>query len=271
MNNKIVYFFTRDGNKLVELKHYINLLPSFDAFNIYCEPYAGSFGALRGIHQQLENNNIKIHLNDLDSYLHEEWNWIINEDIEKVKLITDMMASYLYPGMYIGKMSEEKKIFTDVMSEIETEGIPRNILNRLTDSITHMGLVNNIKYIDTFIPLRELLKKSTITHKNAIELFEEYKNNTNAFLFLDPPYLDTNIKNYGNSNKRSDIKNILDDNSIHYIKMLEMLETAQCKIMAIINKTYLTDYLFKKFIRHEYKKTYGRSGSRTIHIVLTNY
>ena len=271
MNNNITYFFTRDGNKLLELKHYAPFLPAFNTFNIYVEPYAGSFGTLRGIHQELKDNDIKVHLNDLDLYLFNEWNWILTTDIKTVELVIDMMKTYLYRDMYISGNSEGKKIYSSIIFELKAEGIPDQILQGFKEAFTFMGMVKGMKDMDDFLPVRNLLKTCHLTRRDAIELFEEYKNNSNAFLFLDPPYLDTNVKHYGDSNRRADLGKALTDNSIHYIRMLEMLETAQCKIMAVINKTYLTSYLFKKFIRHEYGKIYQRTKSKAMHIILTNY
>lgn len=269
--NNINYFFTRDGNKLKELKYFNSFLPAFNSFNVYVEPYAGSFGTLRGIHQHLQDNDIKIHINDMDRNMIEQWQWILTEDIKKVELVVDMFNTYFYSGLYVSGNSEGKQIYNAVFNELKAEGIPDLILKEFRESCAFMGIIKGSKKMTDFLPVRELLKKCTITRMDAVALYEEYKNNPHAFLFLDPPYLDTSLKYYGDTHRREDLGGKMADNSIHYIKMLEMLETAQCKIMAVINKTYLTTYLFSRFIKHEYNKTYQRTRTKTVHIVITNY
>ena len=75
-----------------------------------------------------------------------------------------------------------------------------------------------------------------ITKLDAVNnIFEMYKEDKDAFLFCDPPYLDTNVKCYGNSNKRKDLGNKLLDNTNHYIGILNLLRYGKCKVMTIIN------------------------------------
>jgi site-specific DNA-adenine methylase len=270
MNEHIKYFFGRYGNKLIELKHFENYLPAYD-YKTYVEPYAGSFGTLRGIYMNL-SNDVKIHLNDTDVLLLEQYRWILEVDIKIVELMINMMDAYFYKNMYVGGNNPEGKLFYGVIEELKTEGIPDNILFAFQDSILHMGLMKTSRYLPDFIHLRNLLQRCHITELDAINnIFEMYKEDKDAFLFCDPPYLDTNTKQYGRSNKRSDLGKKLQDNSNHYIGLLNLLRYGKCKVMGIINKTYLTEYLFKDFIKGEYNKCYGASKSRTIHIILTNY
>ena len=71
---------------------------------------------------------------------------------------------------------------------------------------------------------------------------ELYKNVENAFVFWDPPYLFSDNSGYIPQNEETDMAHI-----IVYIK--EYLETCKCKVMLIINKLNLFEYLFEDYIK----------------------
>ena len=78
------------------------------------------------------------------------------------------------------------------------------------------------------------------------------KNDENAFVCLDPPYLCSINSGYIPQNDRTDMTHI-----IVYIK--EYLETCKCKVMLIINKLKLLEYLFEDFIKGSYNRIYQLS------------
>ena len=48
------------------------------------------------------------------------------------------------------------------------------------------------KNINNINELHKLLKKSSITNQDACKILNTYKDDKNAFIFCDPPYLDSN-------------------------------------------------------------------------------
>jgi site-specific DNA-adenine methylase len=109
---------------------------------------------------------------------------------------------------------------------------------------------------------KDFFKKTIITNEDYLCILNKYKDNENAFLYLDPPYMDSfNAKYSTYKNKKSydnDLKII--DNTEMYIKLLDILKNGKCKILFSINDCALTNYLYKDFIKesynHIYKPTY---------------
>ncbi len=65
-----------------------------------------------------------------------------------------------------------------------------------------------------------------ITCKDWKEIMEEYKDNEKAFIYLDPPYLNSFHNNYNQYNFSSDENNIIIDNTKIYIDILKYLENS---------------------------------------------
>ena len=52
---------------------------------------------------------------------------------------------------------------------------------------------------------------------------------------------------------------------------LELLKSAKCKVMLIISKLNILEYLFKDFIKGEYSKIYAITKKGMKHLIITNY
>jgi site-specific DNA-adenine methylase len=115
-------------------------------------------------------------------------------------------------------------------------------------------------------------KELNLTCEDYMKTLEEVKNNKHAFVFLDPPYLSSYnalYKSYS-TGESDDDHNIIDMTKI-YIDILDFLKTAKCKILLVINKNSINDYLYGKYIKGEYDKRYDMSGNCTKHLIITNY
>ena len=97
---------------------------------------------------------------------------------------------------------------------------------------------------------KQILINSLFTNNDYINIFNQYKDDDKAFLFIDPPYLFSDNSGYFPQNEDKDMTAIMLDT-------LELLKTAKCKIMLIINKLNILEYLFKDFIKGEYSKIYA--------------
>ena len=109
-----------------------------------------------------------------------------------------------------------------------------------------------------------ILINSLFTNEDYINIFNKYKNDEKAFIFIDPPYLFSDNSRYFPQNEFKDMTSII-------IDILELLKTAKCKVMLIINKLNILEYLFKDFIRGEYIKTYSLTKKKMKHLIITNY
>lgn len=95
----------------------------------------------------------------------------------------------------------------------------------------------------------------------------------NTFTFLDPPYFSSSNVSYSLENN-SEV-----DNTKIFIEILHHLRTSPAKVMLVVNKNAITEYIYKDFIIGEYEKTYSRTvmkngvyiKRKSVHLVIANY
>jgi site-specific DNA-adenine methylase len=92
---------------------------------------------------------------------------------------------------------------------------------------------------------------------------EEYKDNEKAFIYLDPPYLNSLNESYTqynkNKNSKIDENNIIIDNTKLYIDILNYLKNSKCKIIFSINSNSITRHIYKDYIKVDYSSFYSLS------------
>ncbi len=113
--------------------------------------------------------------------------------------------------------------------------------------------------------------KTILSNKDYIEVFDKYKNDKKAFLFLDPPYLSSFNAFYDLYSEEVDEKKNIIDNTKLFIDIVEYLKICKCRVLLIINKNAITEYLFKDYIRGEYPKTYQLTKKKCFHLIVCNY
>ena len=91
---------------------------------------------------------------------------------------------------------------------------------------------------------------------------EEYKDNEKAFIYLDPPYLNSFNGNYDQYNTSIDENNKIIDNTKIYLDILDYLEISKCKILFSINNNALTNYLYKDYVKEDYSSFYSSTQIR---------
>ena len=112
-----------------------------------------------------------------------------------------------------------------------------------------------------------VIKKAIITNHDYIDIFDQYKNNENAFLFLDPPYIFSNNKTYSCQKEN---EGIIDNTDMLYI-IYEYMISCKCKVMLIINSLKIVKYIFKNLVKCEYTRMYQLSKKNSVHLIVTNY
>ena len=95
-------------------------------------------------------------------------------------------------------------------------------------------------------------------------MFEVYKDDEDAFLFLDPPHLYSDNSTYASQIRETDMTQIVVD-------ILEYLRVCKCKVMLVINKLNILSYLFSDYIKGEYEKIYQLSKKKAMHLIICNY
>ena len=113
----------------------------------------------------------------------------------------------------------------------------------------------------------ELLKRTDVLNKSFEELFNDY-NDSNNFMFLDPPY-DSEFTDYGYCTFGKEEQK----------KLAMCFKETNIKCLMIIGKTPFIEELYKDYIVDEYDKKYrfklhsGRVGDEinTKHLIIKNY
>ena len=248
------------GNKTTELKLLLPIIePQINNKIIFVEPFCGSCVVSYAIYKKYKN--IEYHINDIDE-IRIQFYINMREEEERQKL-------YKLQESIIKNGCEEynKIIKKHEPKAMMTEYIPYVIARRIHSF--RMGLYPTTKKII----LREIaeewinfFKKSKITNIDFREIMNEYKDNEDAFLYLDPPYMDSFNGGYSSFISKTYNDDLsIKDNTEMYIYILEFLKDCKCKILFSINNCALTKYIYKDFIKDDYNKIYT-----TTHINTTN-
>ena len=243
---------TRIGNKENDIKFFKQYLP-LDVKTVV-EPFAGSFAVIK--HFYVDLNKYDFHINDNDETLHYLYH--------NPQALIDMRLklSKLYIEEYKSKEYDPTNKFKNVVQGIDMHDHLKMWI--LKNMFIRGSLFKPISS-DNFNPNEiNILKNALITKLNYTEIFDLYRDDPNAFLFLDPPYLYSDNSTYDAQCKDTDMTQIIVD-------ILEYFKVCRCKVMLVINKLYILSYLFKDYIKGEYSKTYQISKKKSIHLVICNY
>ena len=237
------------GNKKNELKILLPIIrPQLTKESIFIEPFCGS--AIVSFSIFKEFNDIYFHINDTEEHRINFFKNMINEE-ERNKLYK-IEKEIIYKG----------QDFYNTIVKTKDDDYLKYIISRRIHSFRY-GLYPTTKKII----LHEIsnnwinfLNKATITNNDYLKVFDKYKDNENAFLYLDPPYMDSYNASYSKFQGEShdeDFKII--DNTIMYIHFLDILKNGKCKILFSINDCALTNFLYKDFIKESYNHLYQTS------------
>ena len=113
----------------------------------------------------------------------------------------------------------------------------------------------------------QLLQRAEVLQEDYSAVFERAQ--ADDFMFLDPPY-DCVFNDYGNI----DTVNGFDEEQ--HRRLAADFKNLSCRALMVIGKTPLTEELYGKFIKDEYRKNYAvnirnRFKNDAKHIVVVNY
>jgi site-specific DNA-adenine methylase len=262
------------GNKKNELKLLLPIIePEITDRTIFIEPFCGSSIVSFNVFKKI-NKNIDFHINDLDPIRIKFYNnMIIEKERENLyrleKEIVEKGPDFYY-NIVRGKDDEYLKYV--ISRRIHSF---RNGLYPTTKKIILHEITANWK---------DFFNKATITNQDYTDIFDKYKDNEHAFLYLDPPYMDSFNADYGTyQNKTHDEDLKIIDNTEMYIKFLEILKNGKCKILFSINDCALTKYLYKDYIKETYNHMYqfsqikiknlneGKTRKNTNVLIISNF
>lgn len=270
---KSIFYFPYNGNKYNEyeyIKDYINL----ENITTYVEPFSGSFSL--GYLIKKNNPKLIVHYNDINTLLcnflscmkdktSEELQQFISEYNElksSIKNVDDWNSNIL------------PNIKTDVLKyyffmKCRTRGSMPRVVNKILINANH---TLNIDY-NNFIK-----SVSKITNLDYIKVLEEYKDDSQAFIFLDPPYLgSTSVYDfsteYSGMKKFNDARGTTFEEMANHplVKIKKYFDTSKCKIMMVVDCSLTNYYMFEKYVKHRYSKKYEKSKKLVEHIIICNY
>ena len=244
------FYISYVGNKREEVKEIYKSI-NFSKTKIIIEPFCGS--CAMSFYISTIHKNLTYVLNDNNKFLLEMFEIIkSNEKTEDFdKKITELFV-------YINKTKEK---YIEIIKQDNVYGW--FIKNRAYNIRIGLFPTNN-KWIHKSLkeyPIYNffLNEKIIFTCDDAIKCYETYKDNPNALILLDPPYLMSDNNFYLNSSVN--IYEYLLNNSISKEK---------AQILIILEKNWIIDFLFKKEKCIEYDKSYQLSKKKTTHKIITN-
>ena len=83
-----------------------------------------------------------------------------------------------------------------------------------------------------------------------------------AFIYLDPPYLNSFNGNYDQYNTSIDENKKIIDNTKFHLDILDYLKVSKCKILFSIHNNALTNYLYKDYVEQDYSNFYSSTQIR---------
>jgi site-specific DNA-adenine methylase len=256
----IKHFCTcRTGNKQKDIQYFKHLLPKQEDVDAVGEPFAGSFAVIRNCYYNVPNiycadndlqfrKTIDNRLKNLPEYY--EFVKKYNKFIEPFK---NGNNCHIIPTTKVIEWINDNKGNLDIdFTRDATNGGRIKTIPRTVKYDDLAVLYSRIKWFDDFKTVLNILK-----------------DNERGFVFLDPPYLSSdNSKYYGNIKIAN--KTVVDNTGI-FIDILNFFKTAKCKVMLVINKNAINEYIMNGYIKYNYSKNYGTTGKNDCLMVCTNY
>ena len=254
---------TRLGNKQTDIKYFKHLLPKQEDIDAVGEPFAGSFSVIRNCFYNVPiiycgDNDLQFR-ETIDNRLKH-----LPEYYEFIKKYTEYTKPFIDKdkGQFI--LSKHKPTIKEWVEN------NKGLLNIDFDrELTIKGLI--IQY-----PKKTINYNDLAVLYSRIQWSDDYntvlnnlKDNERGFVFLDPPYLSSdNSRYYGNIAKSGN--NIVDNTGL-FINILNFFKTAKCKVMLVINKNAINEYIMNGYIKYSYTKKYLISKRIDQIMVCTNY
>jgi DNA adenine methylase len=251
------------GGKGKEIQQFEKWIPK--DYNIYLEPFIGG-GAL---FFHLEPK--KAVIGDLHKELIDLYTIVKNGDIHKIK---DFMDHHPNDEKVYYEIRDKMEIKTQLDSAnrfyYQRKTCYRGMMryNKSGKFNIPFGRYKTLNYSDLDNDsYYNLLKNTEILCDSFEKIFNEY-DDSNNFMFLDPPY-DSKFTDYG----------YCSFGKPEHLILAEYFKKTKIKCLMVIGKTDFIEELYKDYIKYEYPKKYmfklhsGRVGNEinTNHLVICNY
>lgn len=245
------------GNKRNEVERIYNLIESkINDIDIIVEPFCGSSAFSYYVWLKNKDKNLSYILNDNNNYINELYN--LCKDNNKVIDIYNKLV-------ILKETTTNKEKYLEICKNAKEGDLVSYIFINKIYTI-RPGLYPSTKAIsdkilDTFknAPILEFLQTANIKicNKDGIEIYNEYRDNPKAVIFLDPPYIQSCNSFY--NNPTTNIYEYLYNNDI---------EKEKAKIILCLENIWIIKLLFKDKKSIVYDKNYQMTKKKTEHIII---
>ncbi len=239
------------GCKQDEVQEVLKYLPS--SFNTLVDPFCGSCSLSAGIWEKYPNTSVVV--GDTYETLIEVLGVIRYEDPDHISAIIEGELVDITKERWVSSVKKPNWIWfliSNIWAGIRPGMFPAN-----KKKPNFAEKLNTPEY-------KRFLQACSIELFDGLEMMERYRDDPDAFLVLDPPYIGSDNTAYLGRDKKLKL-----DELYETIKVFML--SCKCKVMLIINHSIFVRYMFAGMIKHKYPKRYKMSGSRVEHCIITNY
>lgn len=252
------FFIPYFGNKRKEVEEIYNeVKDSLTNIKFIIEPYCGSSAFSYYIWLNNKDNDLTYVLNDNNKMLIDLYN--ISKSPEKFEILYNSIID-------IQRATTNKQLYDKVFKNSVEDLASWIYVNKVYCIRAGLYPLKKTYTEESFnafknAPIIEFLRnaKIIISDKEAIEVYNEYKGNDKALIFLDPPYLVSCNSFY--NNPKVNVYEYLFDNEIMKEKAL---------IVLCLENIWIIKLLFKGKKMITYDKTYSSSKKKTEHVIIIN-
>jgi len=251
------FFIGYYGNKRQEVeKIYDEIKNNLENKEFIIEPYCGSSALSYYIWLNNKDKNYKYILNDNNKFIIELYK--ISKDENKFdKFIEDLKTMF--------NECKNKEDYNKIFKNSKDDLLSYIYVNRIYSirpglypiRIFKPECFNSIKNA----PIIDFVRNANIEFLNidGIELYEKYKDNDKAFLFLDPPYMNSNNSFYKNPSLL-----------IYEHLFINDINKNKAYITLCLENNWIIKLLFKDKKNILYDKKYETTKKSTTHILILN-
>lgn len=248
----MIRLIQRHGNKDNDIKFFKSYLP-IDCIMVV-EPFAGSFAVSSKCYSDIK---YKVHINDTDEALF--WIYTNYNEFIKTRIEINDISKFFFTDY-----KEKINIFKNSINNLTVpDCVKEYLINML---IIRGSMIKTTKNTDFKKSDIEIMKKATKTNIDYIEILEMYKDDKDAFIFLDPPYMFSDNSAYSKTMRAEKMDNT---DMVYIIK--KYMDISKCKIMLIINDLKIIRFIFGDMVKGEYNKVYQMAKKKAVHLIITNY
>jgi site-specific DNA-adenine methylase len=246
------FFYAYAGNKRNECNDIFNYIKNdIEKYNNIIEPFCGSC-AFSVFMSKLYPLKFKYILNDLDTRLIE----LLNLSRDKVAL-EEFLIILNNNVIGLNKIKYKEIIKTDTLLGY----VMKRLIYTITPGLFPLDYKEKVYTFDNLDIVKFMRTENiTLSSVDGLDIVNQYKYVENTFIFLDPPYLLSNNEFY-KMKKGVNIYEYLTINGMNDFKSWLLL---------VIERNWITGYIFKDYIKEEWNKNYEMSKKKTTHIIVSN-